>query len=159
MHAGTLGEDIFPDNRFIRRNNHPGEALHDAAHLINLLLVDACHHSEVIVDHGHGARERGVAGALSKAVDGDVHSLHSCLQRTENVAGRQVVIIMGVEVEMQTRVAVGHALHVVERLRGRQDSQRVGQHEALHRQISDGIHELHEVIGRVLDAVAPVFEV
>ena len=66
---------------------------------------------------------------------------------------------MGMEVELQIRIARNHFLAILVGVAGIQDAERIGQHETPDRQVAEGIDEAEDIFGRVLDAVRPIFQI
>ena len=87
---------------------------------------------QLVVDDGHGAAKGGVAGAFAEPVDGDVHAADTGAESHVGVGYGQAVIVVGMEIEMEFGVALGHVAAVVEGSFGVEDAERVRQHEAAH---------------------------
>ena len=159
MDASHLGEDVVADDGLVRGNTDAAIALYEAADVVQTVFADAGLGMELVFQNDLHAAERGVATALAQPVDGDVQSASTAQGSCQRVAHGQVVVVMGMEVEVRIGIAAQHLTEELDDLQGVHDAQRVGQHEAAHGCIDERIHELIDVLGRVLHAARPVFQV
>ena len=147
MYACHLREDVFADDRFIGGDGDAGVRLHHAAHLVQTALVDTRHGVEVVFQDGLHAGQRGVAGTFAQAVDGGVQSSATAQHSGQHVGHGQVIVVMGMEIEMSIRITLLHLAHKLNDLQGVEYAQRIGQHEAADTCISKGVHQLENVFG------------
>ena len=75
-----------------------------------------------------------------------MESFAAAQHRRQRVTHRQVVIVMGVEVEVRVRVSFLHLPHVFDHLQGIQHTERIRQHDAPDLRLREGIqHVIHIV--------------
>ena len=75
--------------------------------------------------------------------------VYSC----QHIAGGKVVVVVGMEVEAQGRVALRHLFEVSSRKDWIQYAQGVGQHETLYTFVFEGVDKLKHILWRVFHAV------
>ena len=63
------------------------------------------------------------------------------------------------EIEMSIRITFLHLPHILYHLQRIQDTQRIRQHKTLDARFFQSIHQLKHVFGRILDTVAPIFQI
>ena len=107
----------------------------------------------ILQDNLH-AGERGIAATLTEAIHRDVKSLASAEHGGKRIAHGQVVVIMGMEIEMHTGIAFLHLAHILNDLQGIQDTERIGEHEAFDQAFlisilgrSQGVHQAIDILG------------
>ena len=159
MHARHLRKHILAHNRFIGGNHDARIRLHHAAHIIQAVLVYVGNSTEMVFQDSLHAGKRCVARTFAQAVDGGVQTLAATQYGCQHVTHREVVIIVGMEVEMLIRITLHHLPHELNDLQRVQHAQCVGQHIALYVGPDQRIHQLEDIFGRILHAVAPVFQV
>ena len=71
----------------------------------------------------------------------------------------QVIVIMRMEIKMYHGIALHHTATVLLSGIGVENSQRIGQHHALYRHRSQGIHQVKDIFGRAFHSVAPVLQI
>ena len=147
MYAGALGEYVFADNRFVGRHNHSRERFHDVTHLVYLLLVDAGFLFQHVVHNRHNARQWGVAGSFAKPVDGAVQTFHSHQPGGKRVACGKVIVVVGMEIEVQVGIACHHSFAILIHLVGVEYTKRVGQHKPLDGQMPQTVNHAVDIIG------------
>ena len=159
MYASGLCKHILANDRLVLRHHHTRERLHDVAHGIDLLFVNARGHVQHVVHHRHHRGQRSIASAFAQSVDGAVNALDAHQSSSESVACGKVVVVVGVEVEMQSRVAVHHTLAVFIHLIRIHDAERVGKHKSLNGQVLQRVHQfIHIVLGGAY-AIRPVLKI
>ena len=159
MHAAGLGEDIFAHQGHVGRDAHAGDGLHIPAHVHQGTLLQGVFQVQVVVQDAQGAGQGQVAGPFSQAVHRGVDALHAGLQGLYAVGGRQVVVVVGVEVEVKGGVALHHPAAEVGGLPGAQYPQRIRQHEALHGSVLQVVHQEVHIFRGVEHSVGPVLQV
>ena len=130
MYTSALGEDVLTCDGLVGGDMDAGVGLDALADAIDAGFSDGGAIVELVVDDGHGAAECGVAGAFAEAVDGDMHATDASADGHVGVRYGQTVVVVGVEIEMEFGVALGHATAKFEGRFGVEDAERVGQHEA-----------------------------
>ena len=114
---------------------------------------------KVVFQDGLHACQRRITCPLAQAINAGMNALttsHNCRQ---NIADGQVVIIMCMEIETALRIALHHLSHETGKLYWIEDAECVGQHDALYRHLAKLVHQGKDIVGTVLHAVAPVFEI
>ena len=157
--SSYLGEDVVANYRTVCGNRGAGVARHQAARLVQTALVYARLDSGHIGQHCLDTCQRGVACAFAETVDASVNAAAARLDGRQGIGNRQVVVVMGVEIKMDAGEPGRHLTDVFGDLGGRKHTQGVGQHKALYAAVLQALYQVENVLGRVLDAVAPVFEI
>ena len=132
MDAGGLREDVLADDRLVRRHAAAREHLDELADVRQRALVDRRPDAGVIAQRDDDFVERHVAGALAHAVDGHMHAVRARNGRFERVRRAEPVVVVAVKIEMRIRKPADDAPDELAHLQRRQQSERVGQHDALH---------------------------
>ena len=159
MYTSTLGEDVLTCDRLVGGDMDAGVGLDAFADAIDASFADGGAIVELVVDDGHGAAECGVTGAFAKAIDGDVHATDASADGHVGVRYGQTVVVVGVEIEMEFRIALGHATAKFKSRFWVEDAERVGQHEAADGQVTERVDEGEDVVRRIVYAVGPILEV
>ena len=159
MDTSHLGEDIVADDGLIGGDGDTTVTLHKARDVVELVFVDVRLGMELILEDHLYTRQRSITTAFAKSIDGDVQPLGTAEDSCQRVGHRQVVVVVGMEVEVGIGITLDHLTEVFDALQGVHDTERVGQHEATDATVAEGIHELIDIEGRVFHAVRPVFEV
>ena len=129
MDPAGLGKDEFSDQWFVGRDTDTGDCLDIAADMHELTFVERVSDLQMVVQDAHEAGDRQVAGALSEAVDCRVETLDPGFDGLVGIGGREVIVVMGMEVEMHLGIALHHLAEILYHLQGVHHAQRVGQHE------------------------------
>ena len=79
--------------------------------------------------------------------------------RFERIGRGQIVVVMGMEIEMDARIALYHLPAELARLGRIQDTQRVGQHDPLDGRVLQGVDEEEHILRRIDHPVGPVLQV
>ena len=82
-----------------------------------------------------------------------MNTLGTTEHRCQRVGYRQIVVVMGVEIEVDIGIALDHLAEILDALEGVHDTQGVGQHEAADATVAEGVHQLIDILERVLHAV------
>ena len=114
---------------------------------------------KLVLEDYLNARQGRIAASLPQPIDSDMQSLGTAEHCCERVAHGEVVVVVGMEVEVQIGIALHHLAEILYHLQRVHDTQRVGQHKAFHIGGAQCIHHLIDIFGRVLHAVAPVLEI
>ena len=115
--------------------------------LVQTALVDTRHGVEVVFQDGLHAGQWGIASSLTQSVDGGVQAAATAQHGSQHVGHGQVIVVMGMEIEMSIRITLLHLAHKLNDLQGVEYAQRIGQHEAADTCISKGVHQLENVFG------------
>ena len=112
----------------------------------------------ILQNHLH-TRQRGITAALPQPVHRHVQSLRAAQHGGEGVRHREIVVVVGMEIEVGVGIAFHHLPEVLDALQGIHDAQSVRQHKAPDAAVAEGIHQLIDIEGRILHAVRPVLQV
>ena len=113
----------------------------------------------MVVEYGLNRRYGSVACSFAESVDGSVHSAASFHDGGEDIGSSQIVVVVGMEVEVKVRIARCHHAHEGGCERRIEYAECVGQHESSDAFVLERVDECHDVVGAVLHSVRPVFEV
>ena len=86
---------------------------------------------ELVFQDSLNRGQRRIATTLPQPIHRDVQTSCATQHSSQRVRHRQVVVVMGMEVEMYIRIALLHLTEVLDDLQGIHHTQRVGQHETL----------------------------
>ena len=162
MNASHLREDILTDNRLIGGYGDATETLDHARDVVQLVLVDVRLGVELILQNNLYRGQWRIATTLAQTVHGDVQSLGTTQHGSQRVRHRQIVVVVGVEVEMHLRIALHHLTEILHHLQGIHHAQSVREHETRNLSISQfcqGVHQLIYIFWRILHAVRPVLQI
>ena len=159
MHTGHLRKHTLARNRTVGRNRDAGIAFHHPAHFVQPALVDACLCIELVFQYRLHTGQRGIPCPFAQAVDRGMDTPATAQHGSQHVGNGQVVIVMGMEVEVQARIAFHHLADVTQQIQRIQDAQRIRQHETPDFRIFQSIHQCKDIVRRMLHAIAPVFQI
>ena len=108
VHPAGLGKDIFSHQRHVGRDAHPRNGLHVTAHVHERTFFQGILLLQVVVQQAQGAGYREVAGPFAQTVHRGVDAPESGFDGLESVGGGQVIVVVGMEIEMDLRVAFHH---------------------------------------------------
>ena len=103
--------------------------------------------------------EWGIAAAFAQAVDSHVDPLRTIADSSQRVTNCEVVVVVGVEVEMLVRETCGDILEELSRLCWRQYSERIGKHETLYADGAQRFYHVIHIVGIVAHTIAPILKV
>ena len=103
--------------------------------------------------------EWGIAAAFAQTVDSHVDTLRTIADCSQRVTHGEVVVVVGMEVEMLVRKACGDILEELSRLCRCQYSERIGEHETLDADVAQRFYHVIHIVGIVAHTVAPVLKV
>ena len=146
--AGGLRKHVLADDGLVRRHAAAREHLDEPADFRKRALVDRGLDAGVVSQRHDHFVERHVAGALAHAVHGDVHAVRPGDGRLERVGSPETVVVVAVEVEMAARKLFDDASDELAHLQRRQQSQRIGQHDALDGHLAERFDVLVDVVRR-----------
>ena len=159
MHACHLSKDVLTHDGFVGGDGDARVGLHEAAHIVETLLIDGGFGTEVVAQDGLHAGQGSIARTFAQAVDRSMETLGTSQHSGIHVAHGKVVVVVGMEVEVGVGVAIHHHAHELLYLHGIENAEGVREHEAAYTTTLQTVHQLEHVVGRVLHAVAPVLEV
>ena len=114
---------------------------------------------ELVLQDGLHTGKGSISGPLAQSVDACMDTLATAQYGSQHIADGQVVIVMGMEIKAQRRIALTHQAHIADEVQGVQDAQGVRQHETVDAGILQGIYHLIDILGTFLHAPAPVLEI
>ena len=113
MDTGTLRKNVFPDNRFVRRDMNAGESFHQTAGVINPLFLERRPYSQLVFQHGKYTAKRSIPGTFSQSVQRGMKSFYTGTDSGVNIRYRQIVVVMSMEIELQVRITRNHILTIL----------------------------------------------
>ena len=113
----------------------------------------------MVFQDGLHTGQRGISGAFAQPVDGGMQATATAQDGGQHIGDGQVVIVVGMKIEMSIGIALLHFAHKLNNLQRIENAQRIGQHEAADAGAAECIHQLEHILGRILHAVAPVFQI
>ena len=159
MHTGHLRKHTLARNRTVGRNRDAGIAFHHPAHFVQPAFVNICLCIELVFQYHLHTGQRGIPCPLAQAVDRGMDTPATAQHGSQHVGNGQVVIVMGMEVEMHARITFHHLADVTQQIQWIQDAQRIRQHETPDFRIFQSIHQCKDIVRRMLHAIAPVFQI
>ena len=147
------------DDRSVGGNADARIALDRAADAVDLRFVDPRRAAQAVVQHGHRARQRRVAGPLAQPVHGDVNAVETRTHGGGGVGHGEVVVVVGVEIEMQRRITLHQVAAETFGVVGVEDAQRIGAHEPADGSVGQSVEHRVDVVGRTAHAVGPILKV
>ena len=159
MDARALREDARADDRSVGGNADARIALDRAADAVDLRFVDPRRAAQAVVQHGHRARQRRVAGPLAQPVHGDVNAVETRTHGGGGVGHGEVVVVVGVEIETQRRITLHQVAAETFGVVGVEDAQRIGAHEPADGSVGQSVEHRVDVVGRTAHAVGPILKV
>ena len=133
MDASDLRKHILAHDGLVGSHRNAAEALDHARDVVQLTLDDVGLCMELVLQNGLHRGQRGIAATFAQSVDGDVQSAGSTEHSGQRVRHSQIVVVMGMEVEMHVGVALQHLAKILDDLQRVHHTQRVWQHEAFNR--------------------------
>ncbi|OAV73381.1 hypothetical protein Barb7_02966 [Bacteroidales bacterium Barb7] len=159
MDTSALGEHIFADNGFVRRNVYAGIGFNKAADAVNPILAQGRFRTRLIFEHGENAAERCIPRAFPQPVYCCMNPADTGADGGKHVPYRQIIVVMRMEIKADVRVMFRHLPTKGKCIVGIQNTQRVGQHKPLDRQVAQTVNECEHIIRRIFHPVRPVFKV
>ena len=133
MDASHLRKHILANDRLIRCYGDAAEALHHPREIIELTLYQIRLGMKLVLQDGLHGSHRCVAASLTQPVHGDMQSFCATQHGSQRIAYRQVVVVVGMEVEMNSRIAFDHLAEILDDLQRIHHAQCIRQHETLNR--------------------------
>ena len=122
-------------------------------------LVQGILDLQVVVEDADGTGHGQVTGPLPQPVHGRMQALDAGKYRLESVGRSEVVVVVGMEIEMDGRITLHHSPAVFPCPRRIQDTQGVGQHDPFNGRVLQGVYQEEDVIRRIGHPIGPVLEV
>ena len=128
-------------------------------HFVELLLINMRHRLEMVLQDGLHTGQRGVSGPLTQTIDGGMQALATTQYGSQHIAHGQIVVVVCMEIKMDIRVAFHHLTHVADELQRIENAQCIGQHDATDADILQTIHQLEDILRRILHAITPILQI
>ena len=77
----------------------------------------------------------------------------------QRVRNGQIVVVVCVEIKVGISIPLNHLAEVLHALQRVHNSQRIGQHKSTDAHIAERIHQLINIVRRLIHAVAPILEI
>ena len=159
MHASHLCEHIVSNDGLIGRDGYAAVAFHQTADVVEPFFVDVSLGMKMILQNDLYAGERRITAPLPQPIHRDVQSAHTAERCCQRVRDGQVVVVVGMKIEVSIGIAAVHLTEKLNDLQRIHDAERIRQHEAAHRGVDECVHQLIYIFGRVLHAARPVFQI
>ena len=88
-----------------------------------------------------------------------MQALYAGTDRLEGVRGGEVIVVVGMEVEMDGRIALRHGMAILPGADRIQDTEGVRQHDPADGRLLQGIHQEENILRRIRHPVGPVLQV
>ena len=159
MHTSYLGKDIVSYNRCIRSHGNAAVTFNQSGNIVQTVFLDIGLCLEHILQNHLNARQWCIATAFAQTIHGNVKTLGAAQYGSQRVAHSQIVVVMGMEVEVRIRITAHHLAHILHTLQWVQNTQRIRKKEALDRQFYQLIHHHEEIVTTVTHTARPVLQV
>ena len=114
---------------------------------------------ELILQNHLHTRQRGIATAFTQSVHRHMESLRPTQHSSQRVRHCQVVVVMGMEVKVGIGIALDHLAEILYTLQGVHDAKRVGEHKSTNTDVTELVHQVIDIRGRVFHTVTPVLQI
>lgn len=159
MHACHLCENTVACDGAVRRYGYAGIVFYKTANEVELALDNVGVCIKLVLQYRLHACERCISGTLTKTVDGSVYPLAAAEHGGKHVGDGEVIVVMGVEVEMYLRIKFHHLSHEEEKFKRIEYAESVGKHKPFYLAVAECINHLENVIGRILYSVTPILKI
>ena len=159
MHASHLGEDVIAHHRCIRSHGDAAVSFYQSGDIVQSVFLDIGLCPEHILQNHLNTRQWCIAAALAQAIHGNMKTLGTTQYGSQRVAHRQIVVVVGMEVEVRVWITANHLSHVLHTLQWVQDTQSIRKQEALDRQLHQLVHHREEIVTAVAHTARPVLQV
>ena len=116
MDASHLREHILAHDRLIGSHTDAAIALHHPTDVVELTLVNVGLGVELVFQDGLHRSHRRIAAALAQSVHGDVQALGSAQHGSQRVAHCQVIVVVGMIVEVDLWITLHHLAEILDHL-------------------------------------------
>ena len=159
MYASNLSEDVIAHHRGIRSHGDAAVSFNQSGNIVQTVFLDIGLCLEHILQNHLNTRQWCIAAAFAQTIHGNVKTLGATQYGSQRVAHRQIVVIMGMEVEVRVRITANHLAHVLHTLQWVQDTQSIRKQEALDRQLHQLVHHHEEIVTAVAHTARPVLQI
>ena len=97
-------------------------------------------------------------GTLAQAVASGVQAFATAKHGSQHITYSQVIIVMGMEIEMCMRITLHHLLDEIIGLQRVQDTQCIRQHKSLDVSLGKCVHQCKYIVGGIFHAITPILE-
>ena len=159
MHASHLGEDVIAHHRCIRSHGDAAVSFNQSGNIVQAVFLDIGLCPKHILQNHLYARQWRIAAALAQAIHGDMETLGTAQYGCQRVAHCQIVVVVGMEIEVRVRITANHLTHILHTLQWVQDTQSIRQQETLDRQLYQLVHHHEEIVTAVAHTARPILQV
>ena len=159
MHTSHLGKHVIADDRLIRCYGNTTIALNHTRDVVQLVLADISAGIKLVLQNYLHTRQRCITTTLTQSVHRYVQTFGATQHSSQRIGYCQIVIVMGMEVEVRIGITLQHFAEVLDTLQRVHDTQGIGQHKASDTHIAQRIHQLVNVGGRLVHTVAPILQI
>ena len=159
MHTSYLSEDIIAHHRGIRSHGDAAVSFNQSGNIVQAVFLDIGLCPEHILQNHLNTRQRRIAAALAQTIHGNVKTLGTAQYGCQRVAHSQIVVVVGMEIEVRVRITANHLAHILHTLQWVQDTQSIRKQEALDWQFHQLIHHHEEIVTAVAHTTRPVLQI
>ena len=159
MHTSYLGKDVVSYYRSIRSHGNATISFNQSGNIVQTVFLNIGLCLEHVFQNHLNTCQWCIATTLTQTIHGNVKTLGAAQYGSQRVAHRQIVVIMGMEVEVRVRITANHLAHVLHTLQWVQDTQSIRKQEALDRQLHQLVHHREEIVTTVAHSARPVLQV
>ena len=159
MHTSYLGKDVVSYYRSIRSHGNATIAFNQSGNIVQTVFLNIGLCLEHILQNHLNTCQWCIATTLTQTIHGNVKTLGAAQYGSQRVAHSQIVVVMGMEVEVRIRITAHHLAHILHTLQWVQNTQCIRKKEALDRQFYQLIHHHEEIVTTVTHTARPVLQV
>ena len=159
MHTSYLGKDVVSYYRSIRSHGNATISFNQSGNIVQAVFLNIGLCLEHVFQNHLNTCQWCIATTFTQTIHGNVKTLGAAQYGSERVAHRQIVVVMGMEVEVRFRITANHLAHILHTLQWVQNTQSIRKKEALDRQFYQLIHHHEEIVTTVTHTARPVLQV
>ena len=159
MHTSYLGKDVVSYYRSIRSHGNATISFNQSGNIVQTVFLNIGLCLEHVFQNHLNTCQWCIATTLTQTIHGNVKTLGAAQYGSQRVAHSQIVVVMGMEVEVRIRITAHHLAHILHTLQWVQNTQRIRKKEALDRQFYQLIHHHEEIVTTVTHTARPVLQI
>ena len=159
MHTSYLGKDVVSYYRSIRSHGNATISFNQSGNIVQTVFLNIGLCLEHVFQNHLNTCQWCIATTLTQTIHCNVKTLGTAQYGSQRVAHSQIVVVMGMEVEVRIRITAHHQAHILHTLQWVQNTQRIRKEEALDRQFYQLIHHHEEIVTTVTHTARPVLQI
>ena len=159
MHTSYLGKDVVSYYRSIRSHGNATISFNQSGNIVQTVFLNIGLCLEHVFQNHLNTCQWCIATTLTQTIHGNMEALGAAQYGSQRVAHSQIVVVMGMEVEVRIRITAHHLAHIFHTLQWVENTQRIRKKEALDRQFYQLIHHHEEIVTTVAHSARPVLQV